>query len=117
MLLPDTLQKVFLPFACLFTRPTWQKAQVLLVGTILAPRKRMVTTALRIMGLAQQGDFAKYHQVLNRASWSTFAASRTLLGLLLSAFDTGGALVFGIYETLERRWGKKLKRKASTAMR
>jgi DDE superfamily endonuclease len=63
------------------------------------------------MGLAQERNFAKYHQVLNRASWSTFAASRILLGSLLSAFDTGGALVFGLDETLERRWGKKIEAK------
>ncbi len=111
MLLPDALQKVLPPFACLFTKPTWQKAQVLLVGAVLTPRKRTVTAALRVMGLARQSDFAKYHQVLNRATWSTFAASRILLGLLLSAFDTGGPLVFGIDETLERRWGKKIKAK------
>jgi hypothetical protein len=84
---------------------------VLLVGAVLTPRKRTVTAALRVLGLAQQRDFAKYHQVLNRASWSAFKASRILLGLLLSAFDTGGALVFGIDETLERRWGKKIKAK------
>jgi len=109
--LPNALQKVLTPFACLFTKPTWQKAQVLLVGAVLTPRKRTVTAALRVMGLAQQSDFAKYHQVLNRATWSTFAASQILLGLLLSAFDTGGPLVFGIDETLERRWGKKIKAK------
>ena len=111
MLLPDALQKALMPFACLFTRPTWQKAQVLLAGAVLTPRKRTVTAALRVMGLARRSDFAKYHQVLNRTAWSTFAASRILLGLLLSAFDTGGPLVFGIDETLERRWGKKIKAK------
>ena len=111
MVLPDALQKVLTPFACLFTRPTLRKAQVLLVGAVLTPRKRTVTAALRVMGLAQQSDFAKYHQVLNRATWSIFVASRILLGLLLSAFDTGGPLVFGIDETLERRWGKKIKAK------
>lgn len=113
MLLPDALQKVLTPFACLFTRPTLRKAQVLLVGAVLTPRKRTVTAALRVMGLAQQSDFAKYHQVLNRTTWSIFVASRILLGLLLSAFDTGGPLVFGIDETLERRWGKKIKAKGS----
>ena len=109
--LPNALQKVLTPFACLFTRPTWRKVQVLVVGTLLTPRKRTVTAALRVMGLARRNDFAKFHQVLNRASWSAFMASRVLLGLLLSAFDTGGALVFGIDETLERRWGKKIKAK------
>ncbi|CAA9574905.1 MAG: hypothetical protein AVDCRST_MAG86-2077 [uncultured Truepera sp.] len=111
LVLPDALQKVFTPFADLFTKPTWQKAQVLLAGAVLAPGKRTVTAVLRVMGLAQRSDFARYHQVLNRASWSAFKASRILLGLLLRAFDTGGALVFGIDETLERRWGKEIKAK------
>jgi hypothetical protein len=111
LLLPNALQKVLMPFAGLFTKPTWQKAQLLLLGALLTPRKRTVTAALRVMGLASRHDFAKYHQVLNRASWSPFEASRLLLGLLLSTFDMGGALVFGIDETLERRWGKKIKAK------
>lgn len=106
--LPTALQEVLLPFACLFTRPTWCKVQVLVVGAVLAPGKRTVTAALRVMGLAQQSDFAKYHQVLNRASWSAFKVSRVLLSLLLNAFDSGGFLVFGIDETLERRWGAKI---------
>jgi hypothetical protein len=106
--LPNALQKVLAPSACLFTSPTWQKAQVLVVGTLLTPRKRTVTAALRVMGLARRNDFAKYHQVLDRASWSAFMASRVLLGLLLSAFDMGGAWVFGIDETLERRWGSSV---------
>ena len=111
MPLPTVLQKVLVPFACLFTKPTWKKVQVLAAGALLTPRKRTVTAVLRVMGLAQHGDFATYHHVLNRASWSTFAASRILLGLLLNAFDTGGVLVFGIDETLERRWGKKISAK------
>jgi DDE superfamily endonuclease len=109
--IPEALEKVLTPFARLFTKPTWQKAQLLLVGALLTPRQRTVTAALRVMGLAQQSNFAKYHQVLNRASWSMFAASRILLGLLLSAFAREGALVFGLDETLERRWGKNIKAK------
>jgi hypothetical protein len=105
------LEKVISPFACLFTKPTWKKLQVLLMGAILSPRKRTVTAALRVMGLADQNDFAKYHQVLNRAVWSGFKASRILLKLLLKSFDQGGPLVFGLDETLERRWGKKIKAK------
>ena len=109
--IPSVLTNVISPFACLFTRPTWKKLQVLLMGAILSPKKRTVTAALRVMGQAHQHDFAKYHQVLNRAVWSPFKASRILLNLLLKSFDQGGPLVFGIDETLERRWGKKIKAK------
>jgi hypothetical protein len=109
--MPEFLEKVLSPFASLFTKATWQKAQILVMGALLTPRQRTVAAALRVMGLAQQSNFAKYHQVLNRAWWSTFAASRILLGSLLGAFAADGTLVFGLDETLERRWGKKIEAK------
>jgi hypothetical protein len=111
MLLPPAVLKVLTPFACLFTQPTWNKVLVLLVGAILTPRKRTITAALRVVGLANRPGFAKYHQVLNRAAWSSLKASRILLGLLLATFDCDRPLVFGIDETLERRWGAKIKAK------
>ena len=33
-----------------FTRPTWQNVLLLVAGAILAPGKRTVTAALRILG-------------------------------------------------------------------
>ena len=48
--LPNAIVAVLLPFATLFTNPTWQKAQLLLVGTILTPGQRTVAAALRVMG-------------------------------------------------------------------
>ena len=47
--LPDAIVSVLLPFSTLFTNPTWQKAQLLLVGAILSPGQRTVAAALRIM--------------------------------------------------------------------
>ena len=65
--LPAAIVAVLLPFATLFTNPTWQKAQLLLVGTILTPGQRTVAAALRVMGRSDQRDYARYHEVLNRA--------------------------------------------------
>ena len=48
--LPDAIVAVLLPFATLFTSPTWQKAQLLLVGAVLTPGQRTVAAALRVMG-------------------------------------------------------------------
>ena len=50
----------------------------------------------------------RYHRVLNRAQWSSLAASRVLLGLLVAAFAPAGPLVVGLDETIERRWGAKI---------
>ena len=107
--LPDVIVPILSPFATLFTNPTWQKAQILLVGAILTPGQRTVAAALRVMGRSNAGDFARYHEVLNRAVWSPREGARILLMLLLQYLDRGdGPLVFGIDETLERRRGAKI---------
>ena len=110
--LPDSIVPILQPFSTLFQQRTWTKAQVLLVGTILAPRKRTITSALRVMGLSDDDSFAKYHHVLNRATWSSLRLSRVLLLLLIQRFDHGdGPLVFGIDETIERRRGRRIEAK------
>jgi hypothetical protein len=85
------------------------KAQILLIGTILTPGKRVVTEALRVMGLSQDVKFAQYHQVLNRATWSPLELAHTLLKLLVKTFaHPEDVLVLGIDPTIERRWGSKI---------
>ena len=107
--LPDTILPVLIPFATLFRGPTWQKAQVLLVGAILAPGQRTVASALRVMGLSGDRNYACYHHVLNRAVWSPLDMSGILLRLLIRHLDRGeGPLIFGIDETLERRQGPQI---------
>ena len=108
--LPTSIMALLEPFRPIFHASTWVKVQVLLVGAILAPGKRTVTSALRAVGLAEDPGFSQYHQVLNRAVWSSQRASHILLRLLLEALAQGsGALVFGIDETIERRWGANIK--------
>ena len=95
--LPDAIVPILAPFATVFTNPTWQKAQLLLVGAILATGQRTVAAALRVMGRSDQDDYARYHEVLNRAVWSPREAARILLLLLLQYLDRGdGPLIFGI---------------------
>ena len=111
--LPDAIVALLIPSATLFSSPTWRKAQVLLVGAILPPGQRTVAAALRVMGLSDDQNYARYHEVLNRAVWSSREAARVLLVLLLQHLDRGdGPLVFGIDETLERRRGAKIKARA-----
>jgi hypothetical protein len=106
--LPSELTSLIVGFAPLFSKPVWEHAQVLLAGAILAPGKRTVTSALRVMGLSRERHFQTYHRVLNRACWSSLAASRLLLGLLVRAFAPEGALVFAIDDTIERRRGQRI---------
>jgi hypothetical protein len=106
--LPTTMLHLLNPFVPLFSRRLWPHVQVLLAGAILAPGKRTVSAALRVMGLGQTEHFQRYHRVLNRAVWSGREVSGVLLGLLVKTFVADGPLVIGVDETLERRWGKKI---------
>src|SRR5216684_6112962 len=87
---------------------TWYKVEVLVAGAILATGKRTVSAVLRVMGLSEERNYAMYHHVLSRAVWSGLEVSAILLRLLVKTFDSGGPLVFGIDETIERRRGEKI---------
>lgn len=108
--LPAPINTLLQPFRPVFSKPTWVKAQVLFVGTIMATGKRTVTSALRVMGLSDERQFSKYHHVLNRAVWSQHRVAELLLALLMSYLDGDEQqpLVFGIDETIERRWGPRI---------
>jgi DDE superfamily endonuclease len=110
-LLPVRLAPVILAFAPLFSQRVWPQARLLLLGAILAPGKRTVTSCLRIMGLSREHRFVNYHRVLNRARWRGREASRILLGLLINRFVPTGPIVLGIDDTIERRRGKRIQAK------
>src|SRR5262245_47711795 len=109
MSLPKTIITVWQEFQPAFSPATWNKLQVLIMGTLLARGRRTVTAALRTMGLSAATNFSSYHQVFNRAVWSPRELSRRLLLLLVRTFVAiGGTITLGIDETLERRWGRRI---------
>jgi hypothetical protein len=96
-------------FAVTMTAPTFANALVLIYGAILAPGRRTVASALRVMGLNEETNSCKFHRILSRARWSTWQCSRLLLGLLVTTFlPEGATLEMLVDETLERRAGKKI---------
>jgi hypothetical protein len=107
--LPAAIITVLRHFELAFSEPVWEWAKVLLIGAILAPGKRTVTAALRVMGLSHEAQFQNYHRVLNRATWSSHTLSRILLRLILRAFvSADAALVIGLDDHIERRRGDKI---------
>ncbi len=107
--LPKSYFTLISHFRSHFSNRLWKLALTLLVGAILSPNKRTVTACLRIMGLHREKRFLKYHRVLSRAVWSSLAPSQTLLLLLVSTLATAGTLIIDIDDTIERRWGLKIK--------
>jgi hypothetical protein len=100
------------PFRDVFTAPTWQNVLVLVMGTILAPGRRTVASALRAIGLEQCPHFTNYHRVLNRNRWSSRRLARRLLQRLVDAFvPAGEPIIICPDDTIERRWGIKIRKR------
>jgi hypothetical protein len=112
MHLPARFAAIILTFAPVFRQQrTWRYAELLLIGAILAPGKRTVTSLLRIVGLSRERRFTNYHRVLNRAAWNPRTAARLLLGLLIAVLVPSGPVVLGIDDTTLRRRGRRISAK------
>ena len=56
--MPPIIISLMAPFRSLFTAPVWEHVLALVAGIVLAPGKRTVSAALRVMGLGAAHDFA-----------------------------------------------------------
>jgi hypothetical protein len=75
--------------------------ELLVEQPLVEPGLCFITRCLSGQSLQGDNDVG-CRRVLNRAVWSSLAASRILLGLLLSALALTTPLVFGIDDTIER---------------
>ncbi len=105
--LPAHFAGLILAFTPLIVHRSWRHAQIRLVGAILAPVRRTVTSVLRIVGRAQVRQFVNVHRILDRAAWCPRAQPHPA-GLLVDAFAQRGAVVLGLDDTIERRRSKRI---------
>src|SRR3712207_9268684 len=73
---PEVLDGWMRPFRCHFTAATWRHVLVLVGGALLAPGRRTVAAALRVMGLGEVAGFAVFHRVLSQGHWRSRAVAR-----------------------------------------
>ena len=111
---PTILVSWLAVFRPCFTAPVWNHILVLVGGAVLAPGKRTVTQALRVMGLADKPGFGRYHEVLHRARWDARDVAHRLLLHLLAVLSPSGEVVIGIDDTIDRRWGGKIRARAAS---
>jgi len=97
------------PFAAALGEATWRRAFILVTGALLAQGRRTVTSTLRAAGREGAPGFAGYHRALSHARWSALAAAERLLALLVAAFAPDGPVVLALDDTLERRWGRRIR--------
>ncbi len=100
-----------------FTAPVWNHILVLVGGAVLAPGKRTVTQAPRVMGMADRPGFGRCHEVLNRARWDARDMARRLLPHLPAVLSPTGEVVIGIDDTTSVAGAGKSRHAASIATR
>jgi DDE superfamily endonuclease len=113
-----TMAMWLLPFAALFTQPSWLNAVALASGALLCLNRRTVCAALRAVDGSADKGFSRFHRFLSYAQWSGLQGAKILLGLRQAAFvPEGEALVIGVDDSIERRRGAGSATRGSGAMR
>jgi hypothetical protein len=105
--LPKVAQPLFSQFSIAFTRPTFERAMVLLVGFVLTVGRRTVTRTLAtVRGLAG-GHFGDYHRVLSRARWSPWPLGRVLAAAVLALVPPDQPVICAVDDTaVQHRGGR-----------
>src|SRR5438034_1734229 len=80
---PKAAEPLIYPFSVAFTRPTFQRVGLLIVGAILALRHRSITAILRTVGPLAKGHFSDFHRVLCCRVWSCWPLGRVLAAMIL----------------------------------
>jgi hypothetical protein len=101
--LPARLAGIIVVFAPMFVHHPWRHAHILLVGAIVTPGRRVVTSVLRIMRRAQMRRFVNVYRILNRAAWYPCSGSHILLGLLVDVFLQRGPVVLCFDEPIQNK--------------
>ncbi|MEZ4684725.1 MAG: transposase [Bacteroidia bacterium] len=109
---PPEFSSLISPIWSVFhNRRTCPHAELLLLAAVLCTGKRTICNLLRSVGKAFEKRYHKYHRLLSRAPWSELSASCLILEMLIRTFggEEGSPLVFAMDETVERRWGLRIK--------
>jgi hypothetical protein len=106
--LPKAAQPLINAFCVAFTRPTFQRVLVLVLGVILSPRHRTVTGLLRTIGPLASGHWSDFHRVLCRARWSCWPLGRVLAALVMELIPVDQPVVCPVDDTTSQHKGKRV---------
>lgn len=95
-------------FAGCASRATLERLTMLLFGWILAPRRRCVTSMLRLLEPLLQGHWSDYHRVLSHARYSMLGLGRVLAGRVLRLVPADRPVLLAVDDTVTRHRGPKV---------
>src|SRR3990172_6164985 len=110
--IPKAAEPFIQAFAGAFTRPTFPRFVVLLMGAILTAGRRTINNMLRTVGSLAPGHPSSYHRVLSRRRWSSWRLARALAGYILRHWIPEGPVPLCGDDTVDEHRGKKVYGKA-----
>ena len=106
MRLPKAAEPLIAAFSIAFTRPTFQRVVVLILGAIMSVRQRTVTGMLRAAGALAQGHWSDFHRVLSLRVWSNWTLGRILASLILELSPPDQSVVLAVDDNALLHKGK-----------
>lgn len=106
--IPKAAEPLVRAFSVAFTRPTFQRVLVLMLGAILSLRQRTVTAMLRTVGPLAQGHWSDFHRVLCCRVWSTWALGRVAAAMVLELIPEDQPVVCPVDDTTPQHKGKRV---------
>jgi hypothetical protein len=104
--LPKAAEPLVSAFSVAFTRPTFQRVVVLILGAILSLRYRTVTGMLRAVGPLAKGHWSDFHRVLCCRVWSCWPLGKVLAAMVLELIPCDQPVVCPVDDTTPQHKGK-----------
>ena len=95
-------------FAPAFTRPTFQRFQILVVAALLTTGRRTVSNLLRTVRPLAAGAASSYHRVLSQAQGSGVRLAALFARFVLRRFGPGGRVRLVGDDTVDEHRGQKV---------
>ena len=105
---PAAAEPLLWSLSVAFSRPTFQRVVLLVLGAVVTPGRRTVAAVLRTMRPLARGHFSSYHRVLSGARWSLWVAGRALAHAVLAHVPEGEPVVLAVDDTVARHRGPKV---------
>jgi hypothetical protein len=106
--LPKAAEPLICAFSVAFTRPTFQRVTVLILGAILCVRQRTVTAMLRAVGPLAKGHWSDFHRVLCCRVWSTWSLGKVLAALVMERIPEDQPVICPVDDTTPQHKGKRV---------
>lgn len=106
--LPQAAEPLITAFSVAFSQRTFQRFVVLIVGAVLALRRRTVTAVLQAAGPLVHGHWSDYPRVFCRAAWSPWPLGKVLAGLILEWIPPDQPVVIPVDDTTPQHKGKRV---------